>query len=60
MTNNKQPLIRFDNFATALERHGIHVGEAKDAYREMKYHRKKLRSARFVRAAWSLRTTASL
>jgi len=46
MTNNKQPLIRFDNFATALEHHGIHVGEAKDAYREISSEEVTLREIR--------------
>lgn len=46
MENEKQPLVRFDEFATALERHGIHVGEAKDAYHEIQSEDVSLREIR--------------
>lgn len=46
MENDRQPLARFDEFAKALERHGIHVGKAKDAYREISSEEVSLREIR--------------
>lgn len=46
MKNDKQPLARFDEFAAALERHGIHVGEAKDVYREISSEEVSIREIR--------------
>lgn len=46
MNDEIQPLVRFDEFAKALERHGIHVGEAKNAYREISSEEVSIREIR--------------